>query len=91
MNQLQLSEAVGVQSPNSPTMAPVGEDDPLGIPNSVLAMQEAGPEVATLHQRLAALEEDNAMLRASCAALQTQLDQVSLCPSPTTHRKTYFE
>lgn len=72
----QLSEAVGVQSPNSPTMAPVGEDDPQGIPDSALAMQEANSEVAVLNQRLTSLERDNDMLRASCSALQSQLDQV---------------
>lgn len=87
-NQLQLSEAVALQSPNTSTMAPVGEDDPLGIPDTALAMQEGGTEVATLHQRLTALEEDNAMLRASCAALQSQLDQVSLCPLSTGHGRT---
>ncbi|KAG0715652.1 FYVE and coiled-coil domain-containing protein 1 [Chionoecetes opilio] len=43
-------------------MAAVGEDDPVVAPYP--------------HPRLAALEEDNAMLRASCTALQTQLDQV---------------
>ena len=87
---MQLSEAVGLQSPNSPTMAPVGEDEPLGIPDSVLGVQEAGPEAVVLHQRLASLEEDNAMLRASCSALQTQLDQVSLCPFKI-HENIYFE
>uniref|UniRef100_A0A0N7ZB20 FYVE-type domain-containing protein n=1 Tax=Scylla olivacea TaxID=85551 RepID=A0A0N7ZB20_SCYOL len=71
-----MSEAVGVQSPNSPTMAPVGEDDPQGIPDSALAMQEASSEVAVLNQRLTSLERDNDMLRASCSALQSQLDQV---------------
>lgn len=78
MNPLQLSEAVGLQSPSSPTMSPVGEDDPLGHPDSVVAMEEAIPEVASLQQRLALLEGDNAMLRASCAALQVQLDQASV-------------
>ncbi|XP_050693492.1 FYVE and coiled-coil domain-containing protein 1-like isoform X4 [Eriocheir sinensis] len=65
----QLSEAVGLQSPNSPTMTAVGEDDLLGLPDPVVALEEA-------NQRLTALEGDNATLRASCAALQTQLDQV---------------
>lgn len=74
---LQLSEAVGLQSPNSPTMAPVGEDS-LGHIDSVVAMEESNLEMSSLHQRLAALEGDNAMLRASCAALQTQLDEASV-------------
>ncbi|XP_045126075.1 FYVE and coiled-coil domain-containing protein 1-like isoform X4 [Portunus trituberculatus] len=72
----QLSEAVGIQSPNSPTMAPVGEDDPQGIIDSALAMEENTSEVAVLNQRLISLEQDNDMLRASCSALQSQLDQV---------------
>lgn len=78
MKYLQLSEAVGLQSPSSPTMSPVGEDDPLGHPDSVVAMEEASPEVAALQQRLVLLEGDNAMLRASCVTLQMQLDQASL-------------
>ncbi|MPC11261.1 hypothetical protein E2C01_003923 [Portunus trituberculatus] len=59
----QLSEAVGIQSPNSPTMAPVGEDDPQGIIDSALAMEENTSEVAVLNQRLISLEQDNDMLR----------------------------
>ncbi|XP_045126076.1 FYVE and coiled-coil domain-containing protein 1-like isoform X5 [Portunus trituberculatus] len=57
-------------------MAPVGEDDPQGIIDSALAMEENTSEVAVLNQRLISLEQDNDMLRASCSALQSQLDQV---------------
>lgn len=67
-----MSEAVGLQSPNSPTMTTLGEDD------SMMSLEEPSHEVSPLHQRLAALEGDNAMLRASCAALKTQLDQASV-------------
>lgn len=90
INPLQLSEAVSVQSPNSPTMAPVGEDDPQGIPDSALAMQENTSEVAVLNQRLTSLERDNDILRASCSALQAQLDQVSLCSFSTTLVKIFL-
>lgn len=73
MIQFQLSEAVGLQSPNSPTMTAVGEDDLLGLPDPGVALEEA-------NQRLTVLEGDNATLRASCTALQTQLDQVRGSP-----------